>query len=69
MAGSGRARRFLTSLGEPVAQENQISGIFLTMGDGLHAPKQARRGERNRHTLDLPHGHVLGSLLILDAPG
>ncbi len=34
-------RRWLQAvLAEPMAQEHQVSGIFLAVGDNLHAPEQ-----------------------------
>jgi len=36
--------RLFPALGKPLAKENQIAGILCPVRDGLHAPKQPRRG-------------------------
>ena len=60
-------RRLLATFGKPVAEEDQIGGIFLAVRACLHAPEQTRRRERNRDTVHLVHGHVTRGLFVLDA--
>ena len=53
---------------EPLSQEEQISSILLSANVFLHAPKEARRGERNFNIADFSDDDIFGCFLITD-PG
>src|SRR5690348_8754173 len=67
-ARSGLRRLFSTYF-KPATEKVQIWRIFFAMRVHLHAPEEARRSERNRHTVHFTNDNVLGGFRVVYAAG